>query len=188
MSGNLPTPQQPPTDRPSRALGAGAMAAIVVGAFLATLVMFGLCAGVFFVGGPRAREALEQANIAVPTARPNWTDWMTQRVLSEVYTGTVDAVVEDQGVVEALGEPVETDVNAAELYVRVNAGDLDSQGEAIEFDVLGPKGRGTVRVTAKGVSNTGMNGPIQIQEITVTLEDGTTIDVEPPPERNVQVR
>ena len=135
-----------------------------------------------------ARDAMAQANLPIPTPRPNWNDWMIQRVLSEVYSASVDVVVADERVIEELGDPVETDVNAAELFVRVNEGNLDAKGEAIEFEVLGPQGRGTVRVTATGAGDFGRNGPIQVQEITVTLDDGTTIDVEPPPERTVQVR
>lgn len=188
MSENPPV--APQSSQPSsRALSAGAITALVIGTFLATLVMAGLCAGLFFLGGPSVHDALEQANVPVPTVRPNVNDWWTQRVLSEVYTGALDAVVADKGVMEHLGEPVETDIAAEDLFIRVNAGQLDPKNEAIEFEVLGPKARGTVRVTAAGVGEFGVgNGPLQIKEITVKLEDGKVIEIDPPPERNVQVR
>jgi hypothetical protein len=189
MSANQPVASQPTGQRPNRALSAGAIAALVVGALVASLAVFGLCAGLFFLGSLRVHDALEQANVPVLAVRPNVNDWWTQRVLSEVYTASVDALVADKGVIERLGDPVETDIAAEELFVRVNTGELDPKHEAIEFDVLGPKGRATVRVTASGVGEYSRGDtPLQIKEIMVTLDDGTSIEVEPPPQRNVQVR
>ena len=189
----VPTPQeqapQAQSSQPSRALSPQAVAALVIGAFLASLTVFGLCAGVIYISRPHVEDALERARVPVPAMRPNANDWWTQRVLSEVYTSALDTVVVDQAVQEKLGEPVETDVTAAELFVRVNDGELDNREEAIVFDVLGPMGRGTVRVTTSGTGNTmGRATPIEIKTIAVTLEDGTVIDVEPPAKRDVQIR
>jgi Cytochrome oxidase complex assembly protein 1 len=189
VSGNMSNPpaeQQPTPSQPSRALSPAAVAALVIGAFLATIAVFGLCAGVVFLGTPAARDALEPITGPVPAVavNPNVNDWWTQRVLSEVYSGTVDKVIADKGVIEKLGEPIETDLASADLFRRLNTGELNSASETIEFDLLGPKTKGTVSVVAAGVGA----GPIQVKEIKVTLEDGTVIDVNPPAEWNVNVR
>ena len=185
MSDNLPHAAQPANRPPSRALSPAAMTALVIGAFLATLTMVGICAGVVFLGYPAARSAVEAAGGTVPNVvQPNVNDWWTQRVLSEVYTGAIDKVVAHEAVVEQLGDPVEPDIAAQELFRRVNTGALNATSETIEFDVLGPKGRGTVTVEAAGVGA----GPIKVNAITVTLEDGSAVDVKPPAEWNVNVR
>jgi len=199
---NQNTPQQP-----SRALSAGAVTAIVIGAFLASVAVFGLCAGVFTIGFPAAQTALRKANVPVPdvtlnpggqvtitpapplAVNPAVNDWWTQRVLADVYTHAVDTVVADKMVIERLGDPVETDIAAEELYRRVNTGQLNTASETIEFDILGPKGRGTVSVVAAGAVGAGIgSGPVQYKEIHVTLDDGTVIDVPPPPEKQINIR
>lgn len=180
---------QEPSPQPSRALSPSVVTALVIGAFVATLTVFGMCAGVIYVGTPHVRDAMEQARMPVPMIRPNVNDWWTQRVLSEVYTSALDTVVADQAVQEELGEPIETDVAAEELFVRVDAEELDDKEEAIEFDVVGPNGRGTVRVTTKGgMGNMGRSTAIEVKSIAVTLEDGAVIDIEPPVKREVQIR
>jgi hypothetical protein len=188
MADNQPVSAPAQNAQPSRALSPAALTAIVVGAFVATLAVFGSCAGIVYLGTPRVRDAMEQVNMPVPAIRPNVNDWWTQRVLSEVYTSALDTVVADQAVQEKLGEPIETDVAAEDLFVRVNEGELDESEEAIEFDVIGPQGRGTVRITASGTANMARATPIEIKSIAVTLEDGTVIDVEPPAKRDVQIR
>jgi len=199
---NTPQPQQS-----SRGLSAGAVAAVAIGAFLASAAVFALCAGVLTVGFPAAQTALRKANVPVPdvtinpggqvtitpaqplAVNPAVNDWWTQRVLADVYTHAVDSVVADKAVIERLGDPVETDIAAEQLYRRVNTGALDSASETIEFDILGPKGRGTVSVVAAGATGAGIgNGPVQYQEIHVTLDDGTVIDVPPPPEKQINIR
>jgi len=180
---------QEPSPQPSRALSPSVVTALVIGAFVATLTVFGMCAGVVYVGAPHVHDAMEQARMPVPMIRPNVNDWWTQRVLSEVYTSALDTVVADQAVQEKLGEPIETDVAAEELFVRVDAEELDDKEEAIEFDVVGPNGRGTVRVTTKGgMGNMGRSTAIEVKSIAVTLEDGAVIDIEPPVKREVQIR
>ncbi len=146
--------------------------------------MAGICSGVLYFGFPTARDAVERAG-RVPNIVPSTAnDWWTQRVLSEVYTGAIDKVVAHESVIEQLGDPVEPDIAAPELFRRVNAGALNATSETIEFEVIGPKGRGTVSVNAAGVGA----GPIKVNTITVTLEDGSVIDVKPPAEWNVNVR
>jgi hypothetical protein len=199
---NTPQPQEP-----SRALSAGAVAAIAIGAFLASVAVFGLCAGVFTVGFPAAQTALRKANVPVPevtinpggqvtitpasplAVNPPVNDWWTERVLSDVYAHALDTVVANKTVIERLGDPVETDIAAETLYRRVNAGELNTTSETIEFDILGPKGRGKVSVVAAGAVGAGIgNGPVQFREVHVTLDDGTVIDVPPPPVQNINIR
>jgi len=194
MADTLPTQSQPgqPSLQPSRALSPAAVTAIVVGAFIATLTVAGLCAGVVSLGYPWARDAAGgasgMATKSAPMTQQGIVDWMTQRILAEVYAAVVDQVVQDEEVIEALGEPVETDIAAAELYRRVT-GELDAASETMEFDIVGPKGRGVVRVVADAADATRMGaGGIQVVKITVTLEGGSVIDIKPPPGWNVQVR
>ena len=194
MSDSLPHAAQPANQPRSRALSPAALTAIVIGAFLATLTMVGLCAGVVSLGYPSTRDLVEKAGGTAAVTQNPWTeqsiiDWMTQRVLSEVYTGAVDTVVADKAVIEQLGEPVETDIAASQLYRRGYPSDLMATSKTMEFDIIGPKGRGTVRVEATGDAAAQVGtGPIKILEITVTLEDGSVIDVDPPPEWNLKVR
>jgi hypothetical protein len=187
---NTPQPQQA-----SRALSAGAVAAIVIGAFLASVAVFGLCAGIISFAFPAAQTALRKANVPVPdvtinpggqvtitpaqpmAVNPAVNDWWAERVLSDVYAHALDTVVANKTVIERLGDPVETDIAAETLYHRVNTGELNTASETIEFDILGPKGRGTVSVVvagAAGAAGAGIgSGPVQFKEIHVTLDDGT---------------
>lgn len=177
-----------PSPQASRALSPAAVTTIVIGAFVATLAVVGSCAGLVYLATPSVQDAMERARMPGSMIRPNVNDWWTQRVLSEVYTSALDTVVADQAVQEKLGEPIETDVAAENLFVRVSEGELDDKEEAIEFDVLGPMGRGTVRVTTTGGSEMARSTSIEIKSIAITLEDGTVIDIDPPAKRDVQVR
>jgi len=189
------TPQQ---SQPSRGLSAGAVAALVIGALLASLTVFGLCAGLVLLGFPQARESLERAELPDPQAimtpaplvalNPDPNDWWTQRVLSDVYTAALDKGVADPAVIEKLGEPIETDIAAPTLYRRANLGGLNAGGETIEFDILGSKGGGVVRVVVTGAGVQMGAMPIQFREFTVTLEDGSVIEVAPPEKFQVSIR
>jgi Cytochrome oxidase complex assembly protein 1 len=188
---NTPQPQQP-----SRSLSAGMVAALIIGALLASVTVFGLCAGLVLMGVPQAREALERADVPISQIAPaplvvlnaDPNDWWTQRVLSDVYTAALDKVVADPAVIEKLGEPIETDIDAPTLYRRANMGGLNAGSETIEFDVQGPNGKGVVRavVTGAGVQMGAM--PIQFTEFTVTLEDGSVIEIAPPEKFEVSIR
>jgi hypothetical protein len=186
------TPQQ----QPSRGLSAGMVAALVIGALLASVTVFGLCAGLVFVAVPQTREALERADVPISQIAPaplvavnaDPNDWWTQRVLSDVYTAALDKVVADPAVIEKLGEPIETDIAAPTLYRRINVGGLAPGGETIEFDVQGPKGKGVVRTVVSGAGVQMGPMPIQFREFTVTLEDGSVIEVAPPEKFEVSIR
>jgi hypothetical protein len=178
---NAPDPirQQPPQS-PS-GLSGGGVAAIAIVALLGSLTCAGVCAGIVSLAAPRAQSALQKAQAA---ARPPANDWWVLRVLSEVYTAALDAAVADQAVIERLGEPIETDVAAVELFRRMRTGALNASSETIEFDIVGPKGTAVVTVDVAGAGA----GPLRVQTIQVTFSDGSEIEVTPPPQRDVRVR
>jgi hypothetical protein len=176
-----PQPKHPQSPQPSSSLSGGAVAAIVIGAMLATLTCAGVCAGIGYFAVPQAQSAIAKAK-AIP--QPPVNDWWVSRVLSEVYTAALDTTVADKTVIEHLGEPVETDISAPELFRRTRTGDLDGKSETIEFDILGPKGSATVTVEVAGAGA----GTMTVKSIRVTFGDGSEIDVAPPPPKDVQVR
>ncbi|MCI0357025.1 MAG: cytochrome c oxidase assembly factor 1 family protein [Planctomycetaceae bacterium] len=141
-------------------------------AFVATIFCAGGLIGVAYLCLPRAQDALERANlmprgVAIPFNR---SAWMTQRVLGDVYKSSLDVVVADEQVIERLGEPIETDLAAPELYRRAARGTKLAREETIEYELIGPKARATVSVTAA-------TSPMQIDEIKVTLEDGKVLEL-----------
>jgi hypothetical protein len=176
-----PHPNHPQSLQPSSALSGGSVAAIVIVALLATLTCAGVCAGVGYFAVPRAQTAIAKAK-AIP--QPPVNDWWVSRVLSEVYTAALDTTVADKTVVERLGEPIETDIAAPDLFRRTRTGDLDGMSETIEFDILGPKGTAVVTVDVAGAGA----GTMTVKSIRVTFSDGSEIDVPPPPPKDVQVR
>lgn len=177
-----PHPNHPQSPQPSSALSGGAVAAIVTGAILATLTCAGVCAGIGYFAVPQAQTAIAKANQI--TQPPVVNDWWVSRVLSEVYTAALDTTVADESVIEHLGEPIETDISAPELFRRNRTGDLDGKSETIEFDILGPKGSAVVTVDVAGAGV----GTMTVKSIRVTFSDGSEIDVAPPPPKDVQVR
>jgi hypothetical protein len=131
--------------------------------------------------------ALKQANVQLPDlGLPNVAmerdvnDWMTTRMLSEVYTKALAAVVADKAVIERLGDPLQTDIEAEDLYRRINTGPFNQQAETIEFDILGSKGKGIVSVESKDQVN--------ITKITVTAGDGSKLEVKPPEQQPFMIR
>jgi len=159
----------PPPKEPRRNSGT-LLAAIVIAVLLMLLGCAGACAGVLYLAVPRARVALEAADVEIPgiTVQSPVNDWMMTRTLSQIYTTSLAAVVSNKDVIERLGEPVMADLEAEDLYRRKNTGALGS-GEEISFDITGPRGKGVVTVTAYGAEN--------IAKITVAFEDGSSIDL-----------
>ena len=181
-----PTPPVPPPKEPPRQSGT-LLAAIVIALVLMVIGCAGACAGFFYFATPQARRALENANARLPdlglpkVSMPSTAnDWMATRMLTEVYTKALTAVTADKDVRERLGEPLLTDLEAEDLYRRTNTGELSPAGEAIEFDILGPKGKGVVTVESKDQAN--------IAKITVKFDDGTKIEVKPPEPQPFMVR
>jgi hypothetical protein len=181
-----PTQPLPPPKESSRNSGT-LLAAIVIAVVLMVIGCAGACGGFFYFATPRMQAALEQANAQLPNlGLPNVAmqqdvnDWMTTRTLTEVYTRALAAVVADKNVIERLGDPLQTDIEAEDLYRRINAGAFDTSGETIEFDVLGSKGKGVVSVESKDQVN--------ITKITVTAGDGTKLDVPAPEPQAFMIR
>ena len=179
--------------QPSAALSGGTIVALALGAIVATLLCGGIVGGTILWTVTRAPEMLEQANLPVPgfappaPTRAAVNDWWIDRVLAQVYTTALDTVVTDEQVVERLGEDVGVDIDAVELYRRQETGPL-AKVETIEFEIAGSKGKGTVTVSVTGSENMELDTNLQFTEITVTLSDGSTIDVPLPSNQAVQIR
>jgi len=178
---NAPDPvrQQPPQS--PGGLSGGGVAAIAIVALLGSLTCAGVCAGVVYLAVPQAQSALQKAKAV---SGPPANDWWVSRVLSEVYTAALDTAVADKAVIERLGEPIETDVAAEDLFRRKRTGNLDPSSETIEFQILGPKGTAVVTVDVAGAGA----GPLIVRSIQVTFSDESVIEVTPPPARDVKVR
>jgi Cytochrome oxidase complex assembly protein 1 len=181
-----PSQPLPPPKEPSRNSGT-LLAAIIIAVVLMVIGCAGACAGFFYLATPRVQVALQQANVQLPdlglpsVPMPSTAnDWMTTRMLTEVYTKALWAVTADKNVIERLGDPLQTDIEAEDLYRRINTGTFDMAGETIEFDILGSKGKGIVTVESKDQVN--------ITKITVTLDDGSKLEVEPPEQQLFIVR
>lgn len=176
----MSTPTEPlPPPKEQRRQSGTLLAAIVIAVVLMAIGCAGACAGFFYFATPRVQVALQQANVRLPdiglpnvAARQDANDWMATRMLSEVYTKALAVVVADKRVIERLGDPLQTDIEAEELYRRINSGAFDAKGETIEFDILGSKGKGVVTVESKDQVN--------IEKVTVKFDDDTTIEVPPP--------
>jgi hypothetical protein len=110
-------------------------------------------------------------------------DWWTSRVLSQVYTVALDQVVADEDVIELLGEPIEVDYAAEELFIRKRTGNLNLSEEAIAFEIKGSKQSATVTVLAATPEQ-----QLRIREIRVTAADGQTIFVDPPMDEQITIR
>ncbi len=158
----------------------GRWVAFILAVVFGSLTLWSLCGGFVYLSlwHPAALQPAN-LNVAQLARRTDPNDWWTSRVLSQVYTVALDAVASDPQVIEHLGESIETDLEAEDLYLRHRTGPLNPASETISFEISGPKGSATVTVVSKG----GMGSPdqaLQIGEITVTAKDGTTIDVPPP--------
>jgi hypothetical protein len=140
----------------------------------------------------RARDVARQA--ADPAAQPSWVnEWMVNRTLGPVYSTALDAVATNEKVMEQLGDPIEPveQPDPTLLFRRTNSGDISGEAETIEFDVKGPKGTAVARVIA-GMPATdsppaapgSFPDQFRVEKITVTLKDGTTIDVPPPKDQS----
>jgi hypothetical protein len=112
---------------------------------------------------------------------------MVRRELTHLYQTALESVVTDKALIDKLGDPIETAIDSDELFrregmdsldslgVRAPTGAWDPQGERLRFDVQGPRGTGQVAV----VSNQGGSDGLQPAKITVTLRDGSSLEVRP---------
>ena len=115
---------------------------------------------------------------------PRWqSDWVAMSQLTPFFTAALDAVTTDKQVIERLGTPVEPTGDSDSLFRRERTGQWTGADETIEFDIQGPKSTATVRVRSAAPQVTpGMPGRygLNVGTITVTLADGTEINVAPP--------
>ncbi len=177
-------------ERPATAKLSGRWVAFILAVVFGSLTLWSLCAGFAYLSLQQQPTALGPANLVIGklAGRPDPNDWWTSRVLSQVYTVALDTVAADPQVIEHLGESIETDLEAEDLFRRQRAGPLNTADETIAFDITGPKGSATVTVISAGGQLGDMNQALQIREITVTASDGTTIDVPPPADQSFSPR
>jgi hypothetical protein len=200
MPSSLPAHPQPRTARPpapqqaGRKRASGLWPAVIAVLSFVGLGLATLCGGTLYVVGPRAWEAWQRSGWqdyylgGEPNPGPvvvrSGMDWMTARLLSQVYTEALDVVVADRAVIERLGEPIEIDLAAEDLYRRKSTGD-DEADQAIEFNIQGSQGKAVVRVNATGGFQ---QQQLHIKRILVTPESGEPIEVTPPPAQAFEVR
>ena len=149
----------------------------------------GICGGVSFLYY-RTPKALAKVKAAIdeqmpaPLIAPRWeNDWVAMELLARAYTASLDTVAADKEVIERLGRPIEPTGESDQLFRRERKGGVSMEDEKIEYDIVGPKGKATVRV----VSNAGGGPPLspyspqgfQPTRINVVLEDGTELEVKP---------
>jgi hypothetical protein len=136
----------------SRGGGSGPVVAIVV-ALSVTMILgcLGACGGIAFLARTKIESAMAEAGVPLPAVismppATDWNDWMVRRELTHLYQTSLESVAADNAVVDKLGGPVETVLDAEELFRRRDNGALNRFGEHIEFDVMGPKATGKVAV------------------------------------------
>ena len=110
--------------------------------------------------------------------------------MAPVYATALDAVTTNKAVIERLGEPIGTASTAVEsdLYRRKPSDDANSNDQILEFDIEGPKGKGTVSVQAIPASEAGSPGgappggwsDFRLGKIIVKFSDGSSVEVPPP--------
>jgi hypothetical protein len=91
--------------------------------------------------------------------------------LAPVYAQATEAVTTDAAVLEKLGDPV----TPMSVPLREGSGELKPAGETFNFEISGPNGKANVKASAFQDA-----GSWKITVITVTADDGTTINVTPP--------
>jgi Cytochrome oxidase complex assembly protein 1 len=176
----MTVPGQPsPSSRHPRGVIIGILLAVGgVGLSIMVLSCVGLCAWFLFLARGKLASKLEKAGVRIPSivSEPpptDWNDWMVRRDLTHLYQTSLESVVADKSLAEKLGEPVAPALEADELFRRTEKG--IGNGEHIEFEVRGPKAKGTVAVE----SDQGGSDGFQPARIVVTLSDGSTVDVMP---------
>jgi hypothetical protein len=193
----MSTPSTPAGSPPGRtALSGRWLAAIAVCSLLGAFVCSGTLVGLAYLALHKTNSAIASGALRgtglpiAPTSPPAINTWWIDRVLSEVYTAAVDAVVTDEQVLELLGDPVSSDFESDSLYDRERSGEL-SPRETITFHIVGPKGKAAVTVVAVGADaphwGTAASN-LRIKSIEVRHSDGTVIDVPPPTMEPLSVR
>jgi hypothetical protein len=131
---------------------------------LIVLACGGLCAGCIYVGRQAANQAgkaFEQIAESLP--------------LMQAMVAAQLAVTSDPQVIDRLGEPVTLTSSPA----RQGAGKLKPAGETFQFVLTGPKGKGIASAVA-----TSSGAEYRVVKITVTFEDGSVVEVQPPEDQS----
>jgi hypothetical protein len=182
------TVTEPTVAHSPRPLSRGWIAFILAVVF-GSLALWSLCAGIAYVSLHGAPGTLPvPPGLGQVAARRSGLDWWTARVLSEVYTAALDHVVTDSDVIDLLGEPIEVDYDAEELFSRRGTGELNSQSETITFEIKGSKASATVTVVAATPQQPVLGQQLKINEISVTTTDGQQIFVDPPAPEQMTIR
>jgi hypothetical protein len=164
---------------------------------MAGLCCAGVCGGLAFfytaVDASRiARAKLQQDDTQTSVTPPDVTDWIVRAQLSRAYTKALDTVTADKYVIAALGDAVDSPNDPSKLFRRTNSGQLEGE-ETIEFDIEGQRDAAVVSVVCtpalispSGAMPGSFEGGYQPQKITVTLRDGTQINVPAPTAKSAQ--
>jgi len=160
---------------------------LLIGAALAWsgLVCTGICGGVLLLVGYRTGAVRGSPRMAIPPVLPapvfDGNDWMAQRKRAELYQTALESVAGDAALKARLGDDIQPSLESEELFKRQPG---DRTTEEIEFEIVGTKGKGTVTARAARDRALGL-AEVTIQ---VTLEDASTIDIEPLERPPVPVR
>ena len=186
---SVPSQPGPPENKPSG--NSVVLVVLLAVGFMASLCCAGICGGLAFfysrsAVAPPIVQRIQRRDVAQPTTLPpDVMEWIVRSQLSRAYTQTLDAVTGNIAVIAALGDAVDNTSDPNELFRRKNTGQLQGD-ETIEFDVEGQRGAAVVSAVCSPMqiestpSMPGMSGGYAPKKITVTLKDGTQIDVPPP--------
>jgi cytochrome oxidase complex assembly protein 1 len=158
----MSSPSQFGPSQPPKSGGSSALKIVLIILVVLALGCGGLCAGCIYYAKQGATEIGKAIEEGVK--------------LGGAYQTTLDAVTSDSQVIAKLGEPI----NRTSEPKRQNTGEFKTAGETFQFDVKGPMGTGIVSAVAAAA---GKDSPYKVTKITVTLTDGTVVDVQPPAEQ-----
>ena len=186
----MSVPNQYGTQQPGASSGKTAILVVQLAVgLMAGLCCAGICGGLVFfysaVDVSRIAQGKLQKDDTEPTVPSDVSDWIMRAQLSRAYTQALDAVTADNNVNAALGDAIDSPNDPSKLFRRTNSGPLQGE-ETIEFDIKGQRGAAVVSVVCApaphsppGAMPGGFEGGYQPQKITVTLNDGTQINVPP---------
>jgi hypothetical protein len=159
-------------------LGVGLMAVVGCAGIIGGLAFFYSRSSASLAQQQKAQRAVQKAQAAIA---PDVMDWIVRSQLSRAYTQTLDAVTSNKDVIAALGDAIDTTNDPNLLFRRANTGQLQPD-ETIEFDIQGQHGAAVVSAICAQAqihpsAMPGMAGGYSPKKITVTLKDGTQINV-----------
>src|SRR5687768_545873 len=113
--------------QPRSGVSAPVVAIVVVLCGTMALGWLGICAGIAFLARAKIQAAMEEAGVPLPAvvstlSDTDWRDWMVQRELTHLYQTSLESVAVDEALIARLGGPVETLLDAEELFTRRDKG------------------------------------------------------------------